>query len=419
MRKSSIFAAISGNIIEWYDFTLYIFLAPVLARNFFSQSNHLNAMLSTFIIFAVGFFVRPLGAIAFGHWGDRLGRVRSLKITILWISLSTLFIAFLPTYQQWGIYASLSLAFFRLIQGFCIGGEFAGSMIYLTEMAASHRRAFFSSMANNGSNFGVLCATLIAALISSLISPASFDSYGWRIAFGLGGIVGLVGLWFRRNIQETPIFEILKKQQQLQRVPLLTIFKKYKKPVIKVFFLLLMAATGSYALMDFMSTYLHQYFHYSLKSALQVQSLYNLLTFALVIISAKLSDRYGRRSILMIAAIGYIILSVPCFYLLKTTGLALFLLPLVIFYGLEEATSPVAMVELFPASARYTGISIGYNLAMALCGGTAPLINTWLVEKFHNPLIIAYYLAGSAVVSLIVIITSLPREYGYTCSLVD
>lgn len=417
MRKSSILAAIMGNVIEWYDLTLYVFLAPVIAHNFFSKLSPVNALLSTFLIFAMGFFIRPLGSVILGHLGDRFGRKVTLKITILMISLPTIAIALLPTDQQWGFYASLCLVVFRLLQGLCIGGEFAGSMIYLTETAHAHRRAFVSSMANNGSNFGVLCATLIAAALSSIFSESAFYAYGWRIAFMFGGVIGLLGLWLRRNIDETPIFDQLLAQSKITAVPLLTILKQHKKSVLHVFLLVVMAATGSYVLIDFMSTYLHQYFHYSLKNALQIQALYNGLTFLLVTLSARFSDRYGRRALLLTSALGYIVCSIPCFYLLKTTGSWIWLLPLVILYCIEESTTPAAMVELFPAAVRYTGISMGYNFSMALFGGTAPLINTWLVARFNNPLIIAYYLAASALISLLTAILFLPNQFGETCDL--
>ena len=419
MKRSSIFAAIIGNIIEWYDFTLYVFLAPVIAHNFFSKLSPVNALLSTFLIFAMGFFIRPLGSIILGHFGDRFGRKVTLKITILMISLPTIAIALLPTDRQWGFYASMCLVIFRLLQGLCIGGEFAGSMIYLTEMAQSHRRAFISSMANNGSNFGVLCATLMAALLSSVFSESSFYAYGWRIAFMLGGVIGLIGLWLRRDIHETPIFDQLLVQSKISSIPLLTILQQHKKAILNIFLLVVMAATGSYVLMDFMSTYLHQYFRYSLKHALQIQAVYNTLTFFLVTIAAVFSDRYGRRNLLMTAALGYIVLSIPCFYFLKTTGSWVWLLPLVILYCIEESTTPVTMVEIFPPAMRYSGISIGYNLGMALLGGTAPLINTWLVARFNNPLIIAYYLATSALISLLAVIVFLPRQFGETCDLLQ
>ena len=417
MKKSSIFAAVTGNIIEWYDFSLYIFLAPVIAHHFFPEQDQLNAMLSTFLIFALGFFIRPLGSLLFGHLGDRLGRSHTLKISILLISVPTFLIGLLPTYQTWGLYAGLALAFLRIVQGISIGGEFAGSMIYLTEMAPDNKRAFISSMANNGSNFGILCATLVSALISSLMSEADFYQYGWRIPFLLGGTLGLIGLWFRRHIQETPVFETLSSQKKLSKVPLLYVLTHHKKDIIRIFLLLVMSAVGSYVLLEFMSTYLNQYFGFSLRKALQIQSIYNTLTFVLVVLSATYSDRFGRRPILMIAALGYIVLSVPCFYLLKITGLSICLLPLVIFYCMEQATTPVTMVELHSSTARYTGISMGYNLTMALVAGTAPMLNTWLIGTFHDPMIIAYYLVGAALISLSVILFGLPKQFGATRSL--
>lgn len=417
MRTSSILAAITGNIIEWYDFTLYIFLAPVIAHNFFPAQNQVNAMLSTFMIFAVGFFIRPLGAVVFGHLGDKLGRTVTLKISILLISLPTIAIACLPNYQHWGIYAGLCLVICRLLQGLSIGGEFAGSMIYLSEMAAANKRALASCMTNNGSNFGILCATLTAAFFTSVMSESSFYDYGWRFPFLLGGVLGLIGLWLRNDIAESPVFTSLQAKAKLHSVPLLTIFRHYKKEVLHIFMLLIFAACGSYVLMDFMSTYLHQYYHYTLAAALKIATVYDVMTFGLVITAAKLSDHFGRRPMLLISAVGYVICSIPCFYLLQHDGSWLWLLPLVIFYCIEEATVPVTMAEMFPAAARYTGISVGYNFAMALIGGTSPLINTWLVARFNSPLVIGCYLAIGAAISLYVVLQQVPREFGYACDL--
>jgi MHS family proline/betaine transporter-like MFS transporter len=412
MKKSSIIAAVAGNIVEWYDFTLFIILAPVLAQNFFSGESHLNSLLSTFLIFAVGYFVRPLGSVLFGHLGDRYGRTKTLKISILLISLPTLGIGLLPNEASWGIYAALALALLRLLQGLSIGGEFAGSMIYLTEMAAPNKRAQLSSLTNNGSNFGILCATLMATLISSCLSEADFYTYGWRIPFILGGIFGLMGLFFRRNIIETPVYRALLSKNKLIKLPIVTVFKHHKKAMLHISLLLVMSASGSYVLFEFMSTYLHEYFDYSLSKALQVQSIYNFITFFIVFISAKLSDRFGRRSLLMTASLGYILFTIPCFYFLKISGLWIALLPLVIFYCIEQATTPATLVELFPPAARYTGISISYNTTMAIVAGTAPMINIWLISEFNNPMMIAYYLVAAALMSFPVIYSRLPQKFG-------
>lgn len=419
MKKISIVAAITGNIVEWYDFALYIFLAPVLAHNFFVAQNHITAILLTFLVFALGFLVRPFGSILFGHFGDWFGRATTLKMTILLISIPTIAIGLLPDYEHWGIFASLAFAFCRLLQGLCIGGEFAGSMVYLCEMAHANRRAFVSCMANNGSNFGILCASLIAAVFSSCMSTQAFYNYGWRLPFIIGGVVGIIGLWLRRDLLETPVFESLSVKKHLRVIPLKIIFQKYKKAVAQIFLLFVFSATGSYVLMNFMSTYLHQYFNYSLSDALKIQSIYNTLTFLLVTVAARFSDCYGRRFMLTISAVGYIIFSVPCFYFLNLTGAWLCLLPLVIFYCIEQASTPVTAVEIFPAAARYTGLSLGYNLAMAIVGGTAPLVNTWLIAKFHHPLIIAYYLILGAIISLFIIIRHLPKQFGQACNVAE
>lgn len=419
MKKSSIIAAVSGNIIEWYDFALYMFLAPVLARNFFSDDDHLFAMLSTFLIYAMGFFIRPLGSIIFGHLGDRLGRTKTLKLSILLISLPTIGIGLLPSYEQWGIFSGISLACLRMLQGLCIGGEFAGSMIYLTEIAAGDKRAFMSSMANNGSNFGILCATMIAALVSSLMSETSFTDYGWRIPFLIGGMFGMFGLLFRLNISETPVFKSLSTKKRLHDFPILIVIKHHKRVMLHISLLLVMSSVGSYVLLEFMSTYLNQYFGYTLKTALQIQSIYNFITFGLVIVAARHSDKFGRKPLLLVASLGYIALAIPCFYALKVTGQAVYLLPLVVFYCMEQATTPATIVELFPSASRYTGISLSYNITMALVSGTAPLINTWLIAKFNNPLVIGYYLMVGAFISLPIILLHLPKEYGHKRNLLD
>jgi MHS family proline/betaine transporter-like MFS transporter len=419
MKKSNIIAAVAGNIIEWYDFALYMFLAPVLAQHFFGDSDHLTAMLSIFTIYTIGFFIRPLGSILFGHLGDRLGRTKTLKLSILLISIPTIGIGLLPSYEHWGIFAGIAVALMRMLQGLCIGGEFAGSMIYLSEMAAADRRAFFSSMANNGSNFGILCATLMAALFSSIMTESDFFEYGWRIPFIIGGIFGLLGLWLRGNIDETPVFQALSAQKKILKVPVLAVFKDHKQEMLNICLLLVMSAVGSYVLLEFMSTYLNQYYGYSLQTALQIQSLYNILTFALVVIAAKFSDRLGRRPLLMTTAIGYLLLAIPCFYGLKTTGHSIFLLPLVILYCIEQATTPATIVELFPPASRYTGISISYNTTMALVSGTAPLLNTWLIAKFNDPMVIAYYIMCGAVIALPIIYSRLPKAFGHARSLVS
>jgi MHS family proline/betaine transporter-like MFS transporter len=410
-KTRSIIASITGNIIEWYDFSLYLYLAPVISQNFFPQANKVSSLLLTLLIFAMGFILRPAGALVFGHLGDTIGRAKTLRLTILLTALSTIGIAFLPTYQTVGVAAPILLTLFRMALGLCIGGEFAGSMIYLTETAPNNKRAIISCMTNNGSNFGIILATITAALFAMLMPASAFANYGWRLLFLLGGLIGFLGLWLRNDIQESDVFKKIQAKVT-EHKPLRTLLQLHKKHIFHVFLLLIISAAGSYVLMGYLTTYLHVYLHYSLAKALQVQALFNALSILMVIIFAILCDKYGRRKLLTVSALLYILLAYPCYYYLNITGMWLCLLPLVIAYSLEQAITPVAMVEMFPSTTRYSGISIGYNFSMAIVGGTAPMINTWLISTFHNTMMIAYYLVICAAISLSVILFKLPRSFG-------
>lgn len=410
-KTRSIVASITGNIIEWYDFSIYLYLAPVISQNFFPHTNKMSSLLLTFLIFAMGFVLRPLGAVIFGHLGDTAGRAKTLKLTILLTALSTIGIAFLPGYQSFGVAAPILLTLLRMLQGLCIGGEFAGSMIYLTETAPNNKRAIISCMTNNGSNFGIILATIIAALLATVMPLEVFSSYGWRLLFLLGGLIGLLGLWLRNDIQESDVFKKIQAHSS-NKSPLRTLVKSHKKDIVNVFLLLIISAAGSYVLMGYLTTYLHVYLHYSLVKALQIQALFNALSIFMVIVFAIMCDKYGRRKLLTVSAVLYIVLALPCYYYLNTTGSWLYLLPLIIAYALEQAITPVAMVEMFPSTTRYSGIAIGYNFSMAIIGGTAPMLNTWLIGTFNNTLMIAYYLMICAFISLTVIIFKLPKTFG-------
>ena len=418
-KKRNIIACIIGNIIEWYEFTLFAYLAPVIATLFFPNENHLLGLLSTFLIFAVGFVIRPLGSIILGHLGDRLGRAKTLKLTILLISIASIFTGLLPTYQQAGVWSPILLAACRLIQGLCIGGEFAGTMIYLTETAESKRRAKISCMTNNGSNLGVLIAIGACAVFSSLLPNAIFLTYGWRILFVFGGVMGVIGLWLRRDITESEVFEQLKKKIQEKYLPIKFVLKYQRATVAKIILLLFISACGSYVLMGYISTYLHVFVHTPLAKAYQIQTIFILITLALVPMFAHLSDKYGRKNLLLFSSLGYLICSVPVFYFLQLVQAWWILLPLVVFYSAEQAVMPVTIVEMFPGIGRYTGISIAYNLTMAVIGGTAAFTNTWLIAHFNNTLIIAYYIMFCASVSLLITLFFLPKYYGVKHSLVE
>ncbi len=415
--RRNIIACIIGNILEWYEFSLFAFLSPILANLFFPNKNGITSLLSTLLVFAAGFVIRPLGSIFLGHLGDRFGRAKTLKITIFLMSFSSVLTGFLPTYQQIGVAAPLLLIVCRLLQGFCIGGEFAGSMIYLSESAHGKHRALISSMTNNGSNIGVLIAILACTTMTNLLNQDNVSAFGWRILFISGGVLGLIGLWLRRDLAESETFLALQKNINEVYFPLRYIFQHQRRQMLRIILLLFISACGSYTLMGYISTYLHEFLAVPLNQAYQMQTLFIILSLALLPFFAHISDKIGRKKVLIFSTLGYLIFTLPSFWLLQSVQAWWVLLPLVIFYSAEQAVTPALIVEMFPGKGRYTGISMGYNSCMALIGGFSPVINTYFIHHYNNTMMIAYYVLICAFVSFIVVLKSLPNEYGLKSNL--
>ncbi|CAM2942803.1 MFS transporter [Legionella worsleiensis] len=416
-QRRNILACIIGNILEWYEFSLFAYLSPVIADLFFPSENAMVSLLSTLLVFAAGFVVRPLGSIILGHLGDRFGRAKTLKTTIFLMSISSVLTGLIPTYQHIGVMAPVLLILCRLLQGFCIGGEFAGSMIYLSESAHGTHRALVSSMANNGSNIGVLIAVLSCALMSTVLNSTDVALYGWRLLFISGGIIGIVGLWLRRDLAESETFIALQKNIKNPYFPLKYVFQHQRARMTQVILLLFISACGSYTLMGYLSTYLHEFLGVPLNQAYRMQTLFIGLSLLMLPFFAHLSDKIGRRKVLLFATAGYLVSSIPVFWVLQSIQAWWVLLPLVIFYSAEQAVTPAVIVEMFPGKGRYTGISMGYNVCMALVGGFSPAINTWCIHLFDNNLMVAYYVLLCAAVSFYVVVKNVPHEYGVQNSL--
>lgn len=415
--RRPIIACIIGNILEWYEFSLFAFLSPIIANLFFPSTNEITSLLSTLLVFAAGFVIRPLGSIFLGHLGDRLGRAKTLKTTIFLMSFSSVLTGFVPSYQQIGIVAPMLLVMCRLLQGFCIGGEFAGSMIYLSESAHGKHRALISSMTNNGSNIGVLLAIVACTIMSNSFNKYDMVLFGWRILFISGGLLGIIGLWLRRDLAESETFIKLQKNINESYFPLSYVVRYQRRHMLQIILLLSISACGSYTLMGFISTYLHEFLNVPLAKAYKMQTLFIILSLLFVPIFAHLSDKVGRKRLLIFSTMGYLIFTIPSFWLLQSVQIWWVLLPLIVFYSAEQAVTPAVIVEMFPGKGRYTGISMSYNVCMALIGGFSPAINTYFIHQFNNNMMIAYYVLVCAFVSFVVILKSLPKEYGLNSSL--
>ncbi|HVY53035.1 MAG TPA: MFS transporter [Gammaproteobacteria bacterium] len=389
----SFIAGIIGTTIEWYDFGLFGFLAPVIAELFFPAQEKWVSLLQTFTIFAIGYFLRPLGGAFFGSVADRFGRVIALRSTILLTSLPSLLIACLPTYASIGILSTVLLIVLRLLQGLSVGGEFAGSMVYLNEIAAPRFRVLLSGLSNNASNIGVLLGVGLSSLLSFLMPHDLFLSIGWRIPFFVGGILGIAGYQLRKIFIESYEFLLLQKEKKLHQKPLKVLFKKYKPLLILGTLMCWMGACGIYILTVYLSTYLSAIKHYTLNEALSLQSILLILTLFFVPAASLLSNYFNKVTLLKIAVCGNMLYAFWGFAYLPSNNIYLAgasLLPLIIFISIEQGIMPTVLSEIFPTAVRYSAVSISYNLSYAYIGGAAPMYVTWLIDKFQNPCVPAY-----------------------------
>lgn len=408
MTKTRRIVAVSllGHFIEWYDFGLFGYMAPVFSRLFFPHTSEIVSLLEVFGVFALGYLFRPFGAILFGQFGDRIEKRKLLRILLFSLCIPGLGIALLPTYHDIGIYATLLLILMRSLQGLCIGAEFSCSMVYITENSPIKLRAFISGLTNNGSNIGLLFGVALAAWLARELTINDFYVWGWRIPFFLGGMLGFFGFWLRKQLIKSKVFHGLKRRKVKTRVPMWYAIRHYPKPMFFTFLLVSMSAVSIYTLTVYLTTYLHIIEGYSLADALTIQMVLLCITLLLVPLFGMISDIVGRRFILTLSVLGILCVSIPCFkgiHHADTLWTILWLLPLVFFVAMEQGVMSAAIVENFPARVRYSGISVAYNLSFGLIGGTAPLINTWLIKLTASPMMPAYYLMFFSIFALIAI----------------
>ena len=395
-----------GTAIEWYDYGLLGFLAPIFAQQFFPSNNTLASSLKIFMVFAIGYFLRPLGGLLFGSIADRYGRIVSLRATILIISMSSFLIGCLPTYRQINLLSPCLLIFLRLCQGISVGGEFAGSMVYVAEIAPANKRTLFSGLTNNASNFGILIGTAFCGLLMHFMSEQQFAQFGWRIPFWIGGLFGFIGYRMRRIFLESESFLTLQAKHQTEKQPVLMVFLQHKMQLFIGILLCCMGACSIYTLFIYIDTYLHLILHYSIHDALMLETTLLFLSLFFVPIASLVSNRFGTLRLLKIAACGNIFCAILIFSLLPAQHIILvgmLLLPLMIFVSIEQGIMPVTLAGFFPTAIRYSAMSISYNIAYAYIGGTAPLYNTWLIGKTHSILVPGICITVFSTVTLIAI----------------
>lgn len=409
-QKRALIAGSVGNFIEWYEFAVYGFLATIIAQNFFRLEGEtaLTGIILTYASFAIAFFFRPLGAIVFGRIGDRIGRKPTLIIVLIMMTLATAAIGIVPGYASIGIAAPLIITGLRILQGLFAGGEYGGAVSLMTEFAPRGKRGLFGAWQSFTVALGLLAGAGIVALLSASLEPEQMLSWGWRIPFFIALPLGGVALWLRVHMEETPSF--IKQQQHAslpeEKASLSATFKTILLGICRV---MVWSAAG-YTYLVIMPTYLQSSLHTGFNQALLIAVISNL-GFALTIIPAGiLSDKIGRRTVMVIAAVLLLVLALPLLKILQAESSTLLIKGAVVFIaggvvGLLAGPGPAMLAEMFPTRVRYTGLGLAYSLSNAVFSGCAGLIITGLIKQTGNLDIPAWYVMATAVVSILALMT--------------
>lgn len=402
--RKVIISGMLGNGLEWYDYALYAQMSFILSELFFPGHNEATRLIATFGVFAVGFLFRPLGAVLFGYIGDRYGRRTSLVIAILMMAIPTGCIGLLPTYEQIGIAAPILLTIIRIFQGLSLGGEFSGCITYIVEHSPSKHRGIAGSASVVSLIIGFLLGSFVALLFVKGLSPEAFKSWGWRVPFLLGVIIGLIGLYIRSSCDESPAYEEAKRQGHLSDKPVRQAIIQHPATIIKAFSLYITVTMPFYLTSVYLLSFTQKKLGMAVDQALIINTSTMFAMLITVILSAMVSDRIGRKPVLVFGAILMMLAIVPLFFLMGIKTYATILIAQIILgiiVGIYVAPIPAVLVELFPTSIRYTGMALSYNLAAAIFGGTAPMVCEWLIGLTGTYFSIAWYVIACNITSLL------------------
>jgi MFS transporter, MHS family, alpha-ketoglutarate permease len=403
--KTLISASI-GNAVEWFDWTVYATFVVYFAGQFFPAENEALALIGATSTYALAFFFRPLGGILLGRCADLRGRKAGMLLTILLMAGGSMVIAILPTYEQVGWLAPILLLLARIAQGMSLGGEVSNASAYLGEIAPPAHRGRYSSFFYVSTGSALLAASLLGVLLTRVLDEDQLNSYGWRIAFFIGGLLGLIGMWLRRSLVETEQFEESAEKARATKHPLLQTIKYHPKAVVQLCAFTLLSTLSYYTFFSALTPFAIKFRGADDNDVFLALSIGTALFVALCYPFGALSDRFGRKPQMLVWSGGYALLIVPLSFLVRDNLLSL----IVVFctglglYALLASIAPAVMSELFPTELRATGIGAWYNLTVALFGGTAPLVITALSEAGH-PLWFFWYVAIAAAVAFAVILT--------------
>ncbi|KVE29342.1 MFS transporter [Burkholderia singularis] len=409
LLKRAVGAMALGNAMEWFDFGVYSYIAVTLGQVFFPSSSPSAQLLATFGTFAAAFLVRPLGGMVFGPLGDRIGRQRVLAMTMIMMAAGTLAIGLIPSYDSIGIMAPVLLLVARLVQGFSTGGEYGGAATFIAEFSTDKRRGFMGSFLEFGTLIGYVMGAGVVALLTATLSRDALLSWGWRVPFLIAGPLGLIGLYIRTRLEETPAFkrEAEAREAQDKAVPK-THFRRelmrHWRALLLCVGLVLIFNVTDYMALSYLPSYLSSTLHFDEAHGLALILIVMILMMPMTLAAGRLSDAVGRRPVMMAGCIGLFALSIPALTLIRTGdamlvfgGLLMLGALLSCFTGVMPSTLPA----LFPTKIRYGALAIGFNVSVSLFGGTTPLAAAWLVDRTGDLMMPAYYLMGAAVIGAI------------------
>ncbi len=397
-------ASAIGNATEWFDYGIYAYGVTYISAALFPGETQ-QATLFALATFAVSFLVRPLGGLFWGPLGDRLGRKSVLALTILMMAGATLLVGLIPSYDTIGFWAPLILVVLRMVQGFSTGGEYGGAATFMAEYAPDDRRGFFGSFLEFGTLAGFSLGAILMLSFSLLLGDETMHAWGWRLPFLVAGPLGLVGIYLRSRIGETPVFEETRAAavEEAPHAPLKDLMTRYWRPMLVMGGLVVALNVVNYTLLSYMPTYLERRLGLTTQEALLVPIVGMLFMMVLLPFAGALSDRIGRKPLWWISLVGLFALVAPLYHLMSTgfAGAVIGFAALGLLYAPQLATISATFPAMFPTQVRFAGFAVSYNVATSLFGGTAPAFNSWLIEVTGDQMMPAYVMMGSCVIGMV------------------
>lgn len=406
-KAKNIIASFLGSISEWYEFVVYAFCAPFLAPLFFPTESKFLSVLSVFGAFAVGFLMRPLGALVFGYFGDKYGRQKTVSIAVILIGLPTVIMGIMPTYQTIGVVAPIILVIVRMLQGLSVGGQFTGSAVFIAEHIGGKNRYFGSGITFTGALIGMLIASFVGTILTAVLTEQELAKWGWRVPFLLGILVTAIGYYLKTNTEETPEFLKLSASGELSENPIIESFKTQKFGMLISFLICWLLPVIVYQLFIFMPTFANTYLDVSLASALRVNTFAMIILACCTTLFGYLADKLTYRLVMGSSAILLALLGYPLYWFMtEHHSIQALLISQITFSVLSGGFIGPAlgmMIHLFPIKTRYTALSISYNLGFGIFGGSVALLNMYVIETYGWLQFPAVYLIIAAAFSLLAI----------------